>query len=38
MPIELESMAIEMPHVAGHPNRIGFRGVLTQGHVIIASS
>ncbi|SRR5258706_5391000 len=29
MPIELESMAIEMPHVAGHPNRIGFRGVLT---------
>ena len=29
MQIELESMAIEMPHVAGHPNRVGFRGVLT---------
>jgi hypothetical protein len=25
----LESMAIEMPAVAGHPNRVGFRGVLT---------
>src|SRR6266496_4847427 len=25
----LESMAIEMPVVAGHPNRAGFRGVLT---------
>src|SRR5438128_12701832 len=28
-PIELESMAIEMPRVAGHPNREAFRGVLT---------
>lgn len=27
--IELESMAIEMPEVAGHPNREPFRGVLT---------
>jgi hypothetical protein len=25
----LEAMAIEMPEVAGHPNRAGFRGVLT---------
>jgi len=29
MAIEMESMAIEMPKVEGHPNRIGFRGVLT---------
>jgi hypothetical protein len=29
MAIELEGMAIEMPRVAGHPNRVGFRGVLT---------
>ncbi len=29
MAIELESMAIEMPTVAKHPNRVGFRGVLT---------
>src|SRR5579864_729126 len=29
MTIELESMAVEMPVVAGHPNRAGFRGVLT---------
>jgi hypothetical protein len=29
MQIELESMAIEMPPVAGHPNRERFRGVLT---------
>ncbi len=29
MQIELESMAIEMPAVAGHPNREPFRGVLT---------
>ncbi len=29
MNIELESMAIEMPAVAGHPNREPFRGVLT---------
>ena len=29
MGISLESMAIEMPRVAGHPNRVGFRGVLT---------
>jgi hypothetical protein len=27
--IELESMAVAMPEVAGHPNRAGFRGVLT---------
>jgi len=27
--IELESMAVEMPEVKGHPNRMGFRGVLT---------
>lgn len=29
MNIELESMAIEMPSVKGHPNRKPFRGVLT---------
>jgi len=29
MNIELESMAIEMPAVVGHPNRDPFRGVLT---------
>lgn len=29
MNIDLESMAIDMPVVAGHPNREGFRGVLT---------
>jgi hypothetical protein len=29
MNIELESMAIEMPEVDGHPNREPFRGVLT---------
>ncbi len=29
MNIELESMAIEMPAVEGHPNREAFRGVLT---------
>jgi len=29
MGIEMESMAIEMPEVEGHPNRVGFRGVLT---------
>lgn len=29
MTIELESMAVEMPEVKGHPNRAGFRGVLT---------
>ena len=29
MTIELESMAVEMPEVAGHPNRAAFRGVLT---------
>jgi len=27
--IELESMAVAMPEVAGHPNRAAFRGVLT---------
>ena len=29
MGLELESMAIEMPEVAAHPNRMPFRGVLT---------
>src|SRR5579859_3946122 len=29
MNLELESMAIAMPEVAGHPNREPFRGVLT---------
>ena len=29
MQIDLESMAIDMPQVAGHPNREPFRGVLT---------
>lgn len=29
MTIALESMAVVMPEVAGHPNRAGFRGVLT---------
>jgi hypothetical protein len=29
MSMSLESMAIEMPAVFGHPNRIAFRGVLT---------
>jgi hypothetical protein len=29
MNISLESMALEMPHVADHPNRVPFRGVLT---------
>jgi len=29
MGLSLESMAIEMPAVMGHPNRAGFRGVLT---------
>ncbi len=29
MGLSLESMAIEMPVVHGHPNRVGFRGVLT---------
>jgi hypothetical protein len=29
MRIDLESMAIELPHVAGHPNRLPCRGVLT---------
>jgi len=29
MTIELQSMAVEMPEVAGHPNRVAFRGVLT---------
>ncbi len=27
--MELESMALEMPEVSGHPNRTAFRGVLT---------
>jgi len=29
MGVTLESMAIEMPTIPGHPNRVGFRGVLT---------
>lgn len=29
MGLELESMAIEMPEVGAHPNRMPFRGVLT---------
>jgi hypothetical protein len=29
MGLSMESMAIEMPAVKGHPNRAGFRGVLT---------
>ena len=29
MSIAIESMAIEMPEVMGHPNRAGFHGVLT---------
>lgn len=29
MILELETMAIEMPEVGGHPNRVGFRGLLT---------
>lgn len=29
MELQLESMAVEMPQVEGHPNRCGFRGVLT---------
>jgi hypothetical protein len=29
MSIALESMAVEMPEVKGHPNRVEFRGVLT---------
>ena len=29
MGLSLESMAIVMPTVHGHPNRVGFRGVLT---------
>jgi hypothetical protein len=29
MGLSLDSMAIEMPAVHGHPNRAGFRGVLT---------
>jgi len=34
MNIEVESMAIEMPAVAGHPNRRPFRGVLTLVDVV----
>jgi hypothetical protein len=29
MMIELDSMAVQMPEVEGHPNRVDFRGVLT---------
>lgn len=28
--MELEAMALDMPEVVGHPNRHGFRGVLTR--------
>jgi hypothetical protein len=34
MTIDIESMAIEMPVVAGHPNREAFRGVLTLVDVV----
>ena len=27
--MELEALAVELPHVTGHPNRAPFRGVLT---------
>src|SRR5271165_1078325 len=29
MNLELEAMALEMPEVDGHPNRLAFHGVLT---------
>ena len=29
MNLQLEAMALAMPHVAGHPNRLPFHGVLT---------
>jgi hypothetical protein len=29
MNLSLEAMALSMPHVVGHPNRLPFRGVLT---------
>src|SRR5271166_5378842 len=29
MNLQLEAMALAMPDVAGHPNRLPFRGVLT---------
>src|SRR3974377_1470781 len=29
MKLQLEAMALAMPEVAGHPNRLPFRGVLT---------
>jgi hypothetical protein len=38
MNIKLESMAIAMPHVSGHPNREPFRGVLTLVDVISDSA
>ena len=38
MNIELQSMAIEMPQVAAHPNRAPFRGVLTTVDVASDSS
>ena len=34
MGVTLESMAIEMPAIFGHPNRVGFRGVLTMVDVV----
>lgn len=29
MNLQLDAMSVAMPHVAGHPNRLPFRGVLT---------
>ena len=29
MNVEMEAMALELPEVAGHPNRLAFHGVLT---------
>src|SRR5450755_2333730 len=29
MNLELEAMALELPEVAGHPNRLAFHGMLT---------
>ncbi len=29
MNLEMEAMALAMPEVEGHPNRLPFRGVLT---------
>jgi len=29
MPLQLDAMSVALPEVAGHPNRLPFRGVLT---------